>query len=176
MSKSDAAAARPFVRIKARLIDTAVCATVIAFLGGIIALTVAVAVARGTPQILPFHYSLPIYSDLTTVDPTPSFVYQFGSSMEVVGSLLWGVSLIVLCYEMPMVALRGQTLGKKIMGIKVIQIENGLSPGWIRSLARCTMLLIFLSLTTSVMVKHWHTHQLLRMDAVEYFVCNPTDL
>lgn len=144
-SKPEAAAVSdPFVRVKARLIDTGACAAVIAFLGGVIALTVAVAGALGTPgypalSIVPF-------------DPTPNFAYHFEEFMATVGLLLWVVSLTVFFYEVPMVALRGQTLGKKIMGIRVVRIDDCQSPGWIKSLVRCAMLLIPTIMIAGVLV------------------------
>ncbi len=42
----------------------------------------------------------------------------------------------LLIYEVSLTAIRGQTLGKQIMSIKVVSITDGLVPGWGKSFGR----------------------------------------
>lgn len=41
-----------------------------------------------------------------------------------------------LCYEVTLTAVKGQTLGKMALRIKVVRQDNGLIPGWGKSLGR----------------------------------------
>jgi uncharacterized RDD family membrane protein YckC len=51
--------------------------------------------------------------------------------------LFMGVAVIfTLLYEVTMVALRGQTLGKMALGLKIILQQNGAIPGWGPSFVR----------------------------------------
>ena len=47
---------------------------------------------------------------------------------------LWFIAAVL--YEPWMTAVCGQTLGKKALGIEVIRADNGLAPGWGKSLGR----------------------------------------
>lgn len=86
------------------------------------------------------------------------------------GSLLV-ISLIVLLYEVTMIAVLGQTLGKKWTGVKVINAENGAVPGWGKSIIRwlipglvnfipvignIAVLVVFLSPVFSKTRQGWH--------------------
>lgn len=55
---------------------------------------------------------------------------------------LWlGIGLIpALLYELPLVALRGQTAGKMMAGIRVARFGDGGVPGWWRSTVRWLVL------------------------------------
>ena len=43
---------------------------------------------------------------------------------------------IGLFYEVSLIAVRGQTLGKQILGIKVVTVDDGSLPGWGKSVGR----------------------------------------
>jgi uncharacterized RDD family membrane protein YckC len=49
---------------------------------------------------------------------------------------LFLVLVITLGYEMILIATRGATLGKQIVGIKVVNLADGQSPGWLGSFLR----------------------------------------
>ncbi len=56
-----------------------------------------------------------------------------------VGALVVSVlvgAAIGLLYEVTLIATRGQTLGKMATGIRVVRADNGLVPGWGKSVAR----------------------------------------
>ena len=56
-----------------------------------------------------------------------------------VGALVVSVLLaaaVGLLYEVTMIATRGQTLGKMATSIKVVRADNGLVPGWGKSIGR----------------------------------------
>ena len=74
-------------------------------------------------------------------------------------------------YEVTMIALRGQTLGKMATSIKVIRADNGLAPGWGKSIGRWIIpvvpvfvpvigwllsLLVYISLTWDRARQGWH--------------------
>ncbi|MDQ2723532.1 MAG: RDD family protein, partial [Actinomycetota bacterium] len=42
--------------------------------------------------------------------------------------ILYGV--LTAGYEVTMIALRGATIGKQVMGVQVVQVANGQIPGW----------------------------------------------
>lgn len=44
--------------------------------------------------------------------------------------------IVAALYETPLVAMRGQTLGKMVLRIKVVEHDSGLVPGWGRSMGR----------------------------------------
>lgn len=44
--------------------------------------------------------------------------------------------LVGLLYEVVMIAIRGQTLGKMMTSVKVVRADNGLVPGWGKSIVR----------------------------------------
>ena len=46
------------------------------------------------------------------------------------------LGVIGIAYEVVMIALRGATVGKQVMGIKVVQAQNGAIPGWGPSIMR----------------------------------------
>ena len=52
------------------------------------------------------------------------------------GDVFWVLILALIvdgAYEITLTALRGQTLGKMAVGIKVVQIEDGQIPSWVRA-------------------------------------------
>lgn len=51
-------------------------------------------------------------------------------------SMLALFAVLSLAYEVVLIALRGATLGKQLMGIKVVQVDSGALPGWGPSLIR----------------------------------------
>ena len=56
--------------------------------------------------------------------------------------LYWPIVILVpmLLYEVPLVALRGQTPGKILGRVKVVAVMDGNPPGWGRSCTRCAVL------------------------------------
>ena len=84
----------------------------------------------------------------------------------------WGlVVLIGLLYEVVMIATRGQTLGKMMTSVKVVRADNGLVPGWGKSIGRWIVpavltfipavgpflsLLVYLSLLWDSARQGWH--------------------
>ena len=72
-------------------------------------------------------------------------VAVFGLLIAVVGAstgwvggpeLLLLFPLVGTLYEIPMIAVRGQTLGKMVLRVKVVRLDNGLVPGWRKSIGR----------------------------------------
>ncbi|MDE0171697.1 MAG: RDD family protein [bacterium] len=59
-------------------------------------------------------------------------------------ALVFGLALMVLVitllYEMTMIALRGQTVGKMMVGAKVVRATDGEIPGWGKSIGRWLIL------------------------------------
>ena len=83
--------------------------------------------------------------------------------------LLFGLAGIV--YEVTMIALKGQTVGKMATSVKVIRADNGQLPGWGKSIARWIIpallniipfvgwilaLLCYVSLTWDKVRQGWH--------------------
>lgn len=81
------------------------------------------------------------------------------------------IAAIVLLYEWTMIAVLGQTLGKKWTGVKVIRADNGAVPGWGKSFVRwlipglvniipvvgnIAFLLVYLSPVFSKTRQGWH--------------------
>ncbi|MEV6297795.1 RDD family protein [Actinoplanes sp. NPDC051861] len=64
-----------------------------------------------------------------TVEPTPR-MQTLSIAIVMVATLLW------LLYEAPAIGSRGQTLGKRIMGVKVVPIESTKPLGFGRAFAR----------------------------------------
>ncbi|MXW95049.1 MAG: RDD family protein [Acidimicrobiaceae bacterium] len=80
-------------------------------------------------------------------------------------------ALVGVLYEVVMVALKGQTLGKMATSIRVVRADNGLLPGWGKSIGRWIIpvvlslipfvgwilyLLVYLSLTWDKVRQGWH--------------------
>ena len=76
-----------------------------------------------------------------------------------------------VAYEVTMIALKGQTLGKMATSIKVVRADNGLLPGWGKSIGRWIIpiillfvpllgwvlfLLVYVSLTWDKVRQGWH--------------------
>jgi uncharacterized RDD family membrane protein YckC len=81
------------------------------------------------------------------------------------------IAIASLVYEVTMIALKGQTLGKMATSIKVIRADNGLVPGWGKSIGRWIIpavlgfipfvgwllsLLVYISLTWDRARQGWH--------------------
>jgi uncharacterized RDD family membrane protein YckC len=64
-----------------------------------------------------------------TTEPTPR-MQTLSIAIALVATLLW------LLYEAPSIASRGQTIGKRLMGIKVVPIEKNEPLGFARAFAR----------------------------------------
>lgn len=86
-------------------------------------------------------------------------------------AVLVPVAIGVFGYEVAFIAIRGQTLGKKALHIRVIRTDNGGVPGWRKSLGRWGVpfcinlipfigqfvsLLVYLSLTWDSRRQGWH--------------------
>ncbi len=59
----------------------------------------------------------------------------------IVDIVLFTLTLLAIgmIYEVALVAVKGQTLGKMLMGITVLRADNGILPGWRRSFKRCAL-------------------------------------
>ena len=81
------------------------------------------------------------------------------------------IAAIGVAYEVTMIALKGQTLGKMATSIKVIRADNGRLPGWGKSISRWIIpivllfvpfvgwilsLLVYVSLTWDKARQGWH--------------------
>ena len=81
------------------------------------------------------------------------------------------IAAIGVAYEVTMIALKGQTLGKMATSIKVVRADNGLLPGWGKSIGRWIIpivllfvpfigwilsLLVYVSLTWDKARQGWH--------------------
>ena len=91
-----------------------------------------------------------------------------------IGAILVTVLLIAvvgIIYEVTMIALKGQTVGKMATSIKVVRADNGLVPGWGKSISRWIIpavlafiplvgwilsLLVYISLTWDRARQGWH--------------------
>ncbi len=80
-------------------------------------------------------------------------------------------ALVGIVYEVTMIAVRGQTLGKMATNIRVVRADNGLVPGWGKSIGRWIIpaavalipliggllaLLVYISLTWDRARQGWH--------------------
>ena len=70
--------------------------------------------------------------------------------------------LIFLIYEPALIATRGQTVGKMIMGIKVVRAEDGGLPGWGKAIGRW----ILPGLVSLVPIAGWFLHMLVYLSLV----------
>lgn len=81
------------------------------------------------------------------------------------------IGLVGVLYEVVMIATRGQTLGKMMTSVKVVRADNGLVPGWGKSIGRWIIpavlalipvvgpllsLLVYLSLLWDSARQGWH--------------------
>ena len=86
-----------------------------------------------------------------------------------VAVLLFGI--VGILYEVTLIAVRGQTVGKMATSIKVVRADNGLVPGWGKSIGRWIIpivlsliplvgwilsLLVYLSLVWDKVRQGWH--------------------
>lgn len=92
-------------------------------------------------------------------------------SLAVFFSFVALAAVVGLLYEVVMIAVRGQTLGKMMTSIKVVRADNGLEPGWGKSIGRWIIpvvlafipfvgwllsLLVYLSLLWDSARQGWH--------------------
>lgn len=139
--------AGPLGRLGARIIDV-----VIMFVISIILVAVGVLSALG------------LASGDVTDEESAAGVAAF------VGFALAGAAVGII-YEVSMIALRGQTLGKMATRIKVVRADNGLVPGWGKSIGRWIIpaalgfipfvgwllsLLVYISLLWDKVRQGWH--------------------
>ena len=81
------------------------------------------------------------------------------------------IAAVGVAYEVTMIALKGQTLGKMATSIKVVRADNGLLPGWGKSIGRWIIpvillfvpvvgwllaILVYVSLTWDKVRQGWH--------------------
>ena len=67
--------------------------------------------------------------------------------------------LAVLLYRVTFIAMKGQTLGKRCANIKVVRTDDGLVPGWGKSIGRLIIglpWLVFISTTWDKARQGWH--------------------
>ena len=136
--------ASPGARLGARILDTVI--VIVAF---IILAVLGVSVAAGGS------------------DSDEASAFSVGA---VVASVLIGAA-VGLLYEVTMIATRGQTLGKMATSIKVVRADNGLVPGWGKSISRWIIpallpiipfvgwllsLLVYISLLWDKVRQGWH--------------------
>ncbi len=140
--------AGPGRRLGARLIDA-----VIVGVGVFILLAIGVMAALGLAE-----------DDTATDEEAAAEVAAlFGTAIA--------AAVIGILYEVTMIALKGQTLGKMATGVKVVRSDNGLVPGWGKSVGRWIIptvlafipfvgwllsLLVYLSLLWDNARQGWH--------------------
>ena len=81
------------------------------------------------------------------------------------------IAIVGILYEVTLIALKGQTVGKMATSIKVVRADNGLVPGWGKSIGRWAIpavlafipligwilsLLVYISLTWDRTRQGWH--------------------
>jgi len=140
--------AGPGGRLGARIIDVAIIVVVF-----IILIIVGVASAIGLAD-----------GDSTVIEEDSAAVGA------IVAFTLLAVAISVL-YEVTLIATKGQTLGKMATRIKVVRADNGLVPGWGRSIGRWIIpaalgfipfvgwllsLLVYVSLLWDKVRQGWH--------------------
>jgi uncharacterized RDD family membrane protein YckC len=81
------------------------------------------AIARLTDGLL---FAVPAFLLLIPYIDTDDDVLSFDPPI----GLLIGITVTSVLYEIVLVALRGQTVGKIAMGIRVVRIDSGRPPGW----------------------------------------------
>ncbi len=87
--------------------------------------------------------------------------------------VLFLLPLAAAIYEVPFIATRGQTLGKFLVGIKVVGLDDELVPGWNKALRRTMLpmaialvpaagwigaLLVYASSLWNDLYRGWHDH------------------
>lgn len=102
-------------------------------------------------------------------DSESEFAGDFTIGAILVTALIGAV--VGILYEVTMTALKGQTLGKMAVSIKVVRADNGQVPGWSRSIGRWIIpallafipiigwilsLLVYVSLTWDKVRQGWH--------------------
>ena len=94
-----------------------------------------------------------------------------GLSIGALAATVLLIAVVGILYEVTLIALRGQTLGKMATSIKVVRADNGLVPGWGKSIGRWIIpavlafiplvgwilsLLVYLSLLWDKVRQGWH--------------------
>lgn len=105
-------------------------------------------------------------NDDSTVSDEEAAAFVGGLALATVAFVIAGA-----LYEVTMIAVKGQTLGKMATSIRVIRADNGLSPGWGKSIGRWIIpavlgfvpfvgwllsLLVYISLTWDRARQGWH--------------------
>ena len=132
----------------------------------IIAIVIMVAVAI-VLFIVTLASAFGLNSDDSTISDDEAAATAVGSFLVMALAL----TAIGVLYEVTMIALKGQTLGKMATSIKVIRADNGLLPGWGKSIGRWIIpaalgvipfvgwllsLLVYVSLTWDRARQGWH--------------------
>ncbi len=141
--------ASPGARLGARIIDIAI------MVGAAIVIFIVI-----------FAGAIGLNSDDSTVTDE--------EAAAIVGGFVLAAAAFVIAgalYEVTMVALKGQTLGKMATSIRVVRADNGLLPGWGKSIGRWIIpavlgfvpfvgwilsLLVYISLTWDKVRQGWH--------------------
>ena len=141
--------ASPGARLGARIIDIVIMSVV-----ALIIFFVVLAQAVG------------LNSDDSTVTEEEAAAFFVGLALTALAFAVAGA-----LYEVTMIALKGQTLGKMATSIKVVRADNGLVPGWGKSIGRWIIpavlgfipfvgwllsLLVYISLTWDRARQGWH--------------------
>ena len=101
-----------------------------------------------------------ILTGVMRADPTE----EFSGLALIIQLFTWSLAmppLLMLIYEPLLIAIRGRTIGKRIVGIDVIKANQGGVPGWGRSIGRVsiiaiTSILCFISILLSDSRQGWH--------------------
>lgn len=135
-------------RLGARILDILIMVVAMVILG-----------ILGVAALLTPSSGDPVIDDEATISLT--VIFSFVALAAVIGFL----------YEVVMIAVRGQTLGKMMTSIKVVRADNGLGPGWGKSIGRWIIptvvafipavggllsLLVYLSLLWDSARQGWH--------------------
>ncbi|MDQ1287272.1 MAG: hypothetical protein QG622_837 [Actinomycetota bacterium] len=122
-------------RLGARIIDGILVAVVIGILGMVI-------VGGAATQI--------------EVDPVTGQVDSGSTAFSAAMMGYWAIALAVaLCYEVVMIALRGATLGKQLLKIRVVREMDGQVPGWGPSILRWLIVYLVGSFCGLIAIAVW---------------------
>lgn len=142
--------ASPGSRLGARIIDTVII--------GVVGLILFVVLSGSTGAF-----------DSATTDEEVAATVGAGIAAFVIAAA--GFAVAGAAYEVTMIALKGQTLGKMATSIKVVRADDGLAPGWGKSIGRWIIpimfafipvvgglltLLVYVSLTWDRARQGWH--------------------
>ena len=130
--------------------------------------------ARLGARVLDFIIMVVGYLILALVGFSAAFGGDFEEESLSTGAFLAAAlifGIVGVLYEVTLIAVRGQTLGKMATSIKVVRADNGLVPGWGKSIGRWIIpaalgliplvgwilsLLVYLSLLWDKVRQGWH--------------------